>query len=162
MQLECIFWYFFRYKGLCCGCDFEHIHATRCFSESDITLLEGASMGDFFFIGFVAMCAAISSTIKPLVPVYALTFHQFFEGMGLRSCISQTNFKRVEMWLLFASTPMDIGIVIEIINVYDENHPTVLIVERVFKAGILVYMTLVDFLPLISWIQGCNKVVDSL
>jgi len=45
---------------------------------------------------------------------------------------------------------MDIGIVIEIINVYDENHPTVLIVERVFKAGILVYMTLVDFLPLIS------------
>ncbi|XP_017432050.1 zinc transporter 8-like [Vigna angularis] len=90
-------------------------------------------------------------TIRPLVA--ALTFHQFFEGMGLGSCISQANFKRVSvtvMGLFFALTiPIWVGIGIGISSVYNENSPTALIVEGVFNApsaGILIYMALVDLL----------------
>ncbi|WVZ16449.1 hypothetical protein V8G54_009431 [Vigna mungo] len=91
------------------------------------------------------------NTIRPLVA--ALTFHQFFEGMGLGSTISQANFKRVSvtmMGLFFAlTTPIGIGIGIGISSVYDEYSPTALIVEGVFNAasaGILIYMAMVDLL----------------
>ncbi|CAL5203503.1 unnamed protein product [Lathyrus oleraceus] len=90
-------------------------------------------------------------TIRPLVG--ALTFHQFFEGMGLGSCITQANFKNLSitvMGLFFAlTTPVGIGIGIGISSVYDENSPTALIVEGIFNAasaGILIYMALVDLL----------------
>ncbi|CAJ1964746.1 unnamed protein product [Sphenostylis stenocarpa] len=102
-------------------------------------------------IGISLGASESPNTIKPLVA--ALTFHQFFEGMGLGSCISQANFKRVSvtmMGLFFAlTTPVGIGIGIGITNVYDENSPTALIVEGVFNAassGILIYMALVDLL----------------
>ncbi|XP_068494409.1 zinc transporter 8-like [Phaseolus vulgaris] len=102
-------------------------------------------------IGISLGASESPNTIRPLVA--ALTFHQFFEGMGLGSCISQANFKRVSvivMGLFFAlTTPVGIGIGIGITNVYDENSPTALIVEGVFNAasaGILIYMSLVDLL----------------
>ncbi|KAI3987465.1 hypothetical protein MKX01_017163 [Papaver californicum] len=91
------------------------------------------------------------SSIKPLVA--ALTFHQFFEGMGLGGCISQAKFKSKAatiMALFFSlTTPFGVGIGIGISNVYNENSPTALIVEGVFNsasAGILIYMALVDLL----------------
>lgn len=42
-------------------------------------------------IGISLGTSESSNTIKPLVA--ALTFHQFFEGMGLGGCISQVFFR---------------------------------------------------------------------
>ncbi|KAJ4980800.1 hypothetical protein NE237_031637 [Protea cynaroides] len=91
------------------------------------------------------------TVIKPLVA--ALTFHQFFEGMGLGGCVSQANFKNKAaaiMALFFSlTTPVGIAIGIGITNVYSESSPTALIVEGVLDAaasGILIYMSLVDLL----------------
>ncbi|KAL1358117.1 zinc transporter 5 isoform X2 [Arachis hypogaea] len=102
-------------------------------------------------IGITLGASMNSETIRPLVA--ALTFHQFFEGMGLGSCITQAKFKRLSiivMGLFFSlTTPMGIAIGIGISNVYDDNSPTALIVEGIFNAasaGILIYMALVDLL----------------
>ncbi|XP_058754039.1 zinc transporter 8-like [Vicia villosa] len=102
-------------------------------------------------IGISLGASESPKTIRPLVG--ALTFHQFFEGMGLGSCITQANFKNLSimvMGLFFAlTTPIGIGIGIGITSVYDENSPTALIVEGIFNAasaGILIYMALVDLL----------------
>lgn len=89
--------------------------------------------------------------IKPLVA--ALTFHQFFEGMGLGGCISQANLrgKAVTIMAIFFSltTPIGIAIGFGIESIYTKNSPTSLIVEGIFNsasAGILIYMALVDLL----------------
>lgn len=102
-------------------------------------------------IGISLGASESPKTIKPLVA--ALTFHQFFEGMGLGSCITQANFKSLSitiMGLFFAlTTPVGIAIGIGISSGYDENSPTALIVEGIFNAassGILIYMALVDLL----------------
>ncbi|KAJ8752642.1 hypothetical protein K2173_005531 [Erythroxylum novogranatense] len=101
----------------------------------------------------------------PLVAV--LTFHQFFEGMGLGGCISQVKFKTraITIMATFFSlpTPVGIGIGIGISSRYDENNPTALIVEGIFNsasAGILIYMALVDHLAadfMIPKVQSCGK-----
>ncbi|CAK9178071.1 unnamed protein product [Ilex paraguariensis] len=68
-------------------------------------------------IGISLGASETPKTIRPLVA--ALTFHQFFEGMGLGGCMAQ------------------------------ENNPTALIVEGVLNAasaGILICMALVDLL----------------
>jgi zinc transporter 1/2/3 len=90
-------------------------------------------------------------TIKPLMA--ALSFHQFFEGMGLGGCISQAKFKSKSMAIMATffsvTTPVGIAIGIAISSVYKENSSTALIVEGVFNsasAGILIYMALVDLL----------------
>ncbi|OMO65900.1 Zinc/iron permease [Corchorus capsularis] len=102
-------------------------------------------------IGISLGASESPKTIKPLVA--ALTFHQFFEGMGLGGCISQAKFKSraVAIMALFFSltTPVGIGIGIGITNTYDESSPTALIVEGLLNsasAGILIYMALVDLL----------------
>ncbi|KAH8506969.1 hypothetical protein H0E87_013694 [Populus deltoides] len=91
------------------------------------------------------------NTIRPLAA--ALSFHQFFEGMGLGGCITQAKFKTktiVIMALFFSlTTPVGIAIGIGISNVYNESSPNALIVEGIFNAasaGILIYMALVDLL----------------
>lgn len=91
------------------------------------------------------------STIRPLVA--ALTFHQFFEGMGLGGCITQARFKcrAVIIMALFFSltTPVGIAIGIGVKNSYKENSPRALAVEGILNAasaGILIYMALVDLL----------------
>ncbi|KAA8547498.1 hypothetical protein F0562_003927 [Nyssa sinensis] len=96
-------------------------------------------------------CLKNPKTIKPLF--VALTFHQFFEGIGLGGCISQAKFKPIAvavMALCFClTTPVGIVIGIGITNVYKENSPTALIVEGILNsasAGILIYMALVDLL----------------
>lgn len=102
-------------------------------------------------IGISLGASESPKTIKPLVA--ALTFHQFFEGMGLGGCITQAKFnsRGIAILALFFSliTPLGIAIGIGISSVYDENSPTALIVEGIFNAasaGILIYMSLVDLL----------------
>ncbi|KAK4355794.1 hypothetical protein RND71_024765 [Anisodus tanguticus] len=102
-------------------------------------------------IGIALGASESPKTIRPLVG--ALTFHQFFEGMGLGGSIAQAKFKSgaVAIMVLFFSLTTPIGIVIGlgIANAYDENSPTALIVEGILdsaSAGILIYMALVDFL----------------
>ncbi|KAJ8532053.1 hypothetical protein K7X08_011976 [Anisodus acutangulus] len=102
-------------------------------------------------IGISLGASASPKTIRPLVG--ALTFHQFFEGMGLGGSIAQAKLKyrAIAVMALFFSLTTPIGILIGlgIMNFYDENSPPALIVEGVFNsasAGILIYMALVDFL----------------
>ncbi|KAM1032433.1 hypothetical protein ACFX2I_036014 [Malus domestica] len=102
-------------------------------------------------IGISLGASQSPKTIKPLVA--ALTFHQFFEGMGLGGCITQANFKSraIATMVLFFSltTPIGIGVGMGISNIYNDTSPTALIVEGVFNsasAGILIYMALVDLL----------------
>nr|GMD31462.1 zinc transporter 5-like [Ipomoea batatas] len=102
-------------------------------------------------IGIAVGASESPQTIRPLVA--ALTFHQFFEGMGLGGCIAQAKFKTraVAIMAFFFSltTPIGIAIGLGITNVYDENSPTALIVEGILNsasAGILIYMALVDLL----------------
>ncbi|KAK4355065.1 hypothetical protein RND71_024036 [Anisodus tanguticus] len=87
--------------------------------------------------------------IKPLL--VALSFHQFFEGMGLGGCISKTKFKSIStaiMAVIFSlTTPVGIGIGISM--VYNAHSSIALIVEGILNSvssGILVYMALVDLL----------------
>nr|AIU92972.1 zinc/iron regulated transporter-like protein 1 [Dendrobium officinale] len=91
------------------------------------------------------------STIRPLV--VALSFHQFFEGMGLGGCLVQAKFKirpMITMIVFFSlTTPVGIAVGIGISSVYHENSPKALIVEGILNsgaAGILIYMALVDLL----------------
>ncbi|KAG9439039.1 hypothetical protein H6P81_019204 [Aristolochia fimbriata] len=102
-------------------------------------------------IGISLGASQSPSTIRPLVA--ALSFHQFFEGMGLGGCIVQAKFKTraVTIMVLFFSltTPLGIAVGIGISSVYNENSPTALIVEGMFDsaaAGILIYLSLVDLL----------------
>ncbi|KAL5721070.1 hypothetical protein ACHQM5_013676 [Ranunculus cassubicifolius] len=102
-------------------------------------------------IGISLGASENASTVKSLL--IALSFHQFFEGMGLGGCIAQAKFKGqavAVMSLFFAlTTPVGIAIGIGISNIYNENSPVALIVEGVLdsaSAGILVYMALVDLL----------------
>ncbi|CAL9048837.1 unnamed protein product [Musa banksii] len=102
-------------------------------------------------IGISLGASQSPSTIRPLVG--ALSFHQFFEGIGLGGCIVQANFraKSSMMMAVFFSLTAPIGIAVgtAISFVYDETSSMALIVEGVFNAasaGILVYMSLVDLL----------------
>ncbi|XP_011100402.1 zinc transporter 8 [Sesamum indicum] len=102
-------------------------------------------------IGIALGASESPKTIRPLIA--ALTFHQFFEGIGLGGCITQAKFntRAVAIMALFFSitTPMGIAVGIGISNIYSETSPTALIVEGVFNAasaGILIYMALVDLL----------------
>ncbi|PWZ40233.1 Zinc transporter 3 [Zea mays] len=102
-------------------------------------------------IGVSLGASVRSSTIRPLVG--ALSFHQFFEGIGLGGCIVQANFKlraTVMMAIFFSLTaPIGIALGIGISSSYNGHSTTAFIVEGVFNsasAGILIYMSLVDLL----------------
>ncbi|KAL5581598.1 hypothetical protein UlMin_014040, partial [Ulmus minor] len=135
-----------------------HSHGSVPTSSSDLLrhrvisqVLELGIVVHSVIIGISLGASESPKTIKPLVA--ALTFHQFFEGMGLGGCIAQAKFKAravTIMGLFFSlTTPVGIAIGIGISNVYDESSPTALIVEGIFNAasaGILIYMALVDLL----------------
>ncbi|XP_027342680.1 zinc transporter 1 isoform X2 [Abrus precatorius] len=102
-------------------------------------------------IGISLGTAGSIDTIKPLLA--ALSFHQFFEGMGLGGCISQAKFESRSTAIMATffslTTPIGIAIGMGVSSVYKENSPTALIVEGVFNSassGILIYMALVDLL----------------
>uniref|UniRef100_A0ACD6AGF2 Uncharacterized protein n=1 Tax=Avena sativa TaxID=4498 RepID=A0ACD6AGF2_AVESA len=91
------------------------------------------------------------TTIRPLVG--ALSFHQFFEGIGLGGCIVQAKFRAkatVLMATFFSFTaPIGIALGIAITASYSKHSSVALVVEGVFNsaaAGILIYMALVDLL----------------
>ncbi|OMP03771.1 Zinc/iron permease [Corchorus olitorius] len=146
-----------------------HTHATHGHSHGSVSLIEPSASSQLLrqrvvsqvlelgivvhsvIIGISLGASESPKTIKPLVA--ALTFHQFFEGMGLGGCISQAKFKSraVAIMALFFSitTPVGIAIGLGITNTYDESSPTALIVEGLLNsasAGILIYMALVDLL----------------
>ncbi|XP_054816708.1 zinc transporter 1-like isoform X1 [Prosopis cineraria] len=102
-------------------------------------------------VGISLGAAGSIDAIKTLL--VALSFHQFFEGMGLGGCISQAKFKSrataIMATFFSLTTPTGIAIGMGISSVYEENSATSLIVEGIFNsaaAGILIYMALVDLL----------------
>ncbi|OMO86997.1 Zinc/iron permease [Corchorus capsularis] len=102
-------------------------------------------------IGISLGASESPDTIRTLLA--ALSFHQFFEGMGLGGCISQAQFKSVSVAIMGTffslTTPLGIAVGIGVSSFYNDNSPTALIVEGVFNsasAGILIYMALVDLL----------------
>ncbi|XP_077253446.1 zinc transporter 5-like [Tasmannia lanceolata] len=102
-------------------------------------------------IGISLGASEIPHTIRPLLA--SLSFHQFFEGVGLGGCIVQAKFTvrtRAVMVIFFSlTTPVGITIGIGISSIYNGNSPTALIVEGIFNsasAGILIYMALVNLL----------------
>ncbi|KAG8385085.1 hypothetical protein BUALT_Bualt03G0004800 [Buddleja alternifolia] len=102
-------------------------------------------------IGISLGASQSPKTIRPLIA--ALSFHQFFEGMGLGGCISEAKLKSkaIATMVIFFSvtTPAGIAIGIIISKGYHEDSPSSLIVEGVLNsasAGILIYMALVDLL----------------
>ncbi|EEF30239.1 zinc/iron transporter, putative [Ricinus communis] len=138
-----------------------HAHGSAAFlSHDDSGIFRHRIVSQVLELGIVVHSVIIGislgasqsiDTIKPLVA--ALTFHQFFEGMGLGGCISQAKFKSraVAAMVLFFSltTPIGIAVGIGISHSYNGNAQTALIVEGVFNsasAGILIYMALVDLL----------------
>ncbi|CAN1121483.1 Zinc transporter 5, partial [Linum perenne] len=137
-----------------------HSHGAHVVGSDDAQLIRNRVISQVLEVGIVVHSVIIGislgasespKTIRPLVA--ALTFHQFFEGMGLGGCISQAKFKSrvVAVMAFFFSLTTPLGIVIGfgISNVYKENSPTALIVEGTFNsasAGILVYLALVDLL----------------
>ncbi|XP_059441353.1 zinc transporter 1-like [Corylus avellana] len=91
------------------------------------------------------------ATIRPLL--VALSFHQFFEGIGLGGCMSQAKFRSRSTAIMATffslTTPLGIAIGIGISSTYNDSSPTALIVEgtlNALAAGILIYMALVDLL----------------
>ncbi|KAK7271350.1 hypothetical protein RJT34_27165 [Clitoria ternatea] len=139
-----------------------HAHGSAISSHGSLTselirqriisqVLEVGIVVHSVIIGITLGAAGSIDTIKPLL--VALSFHQFFEGMGLGGCISQAKFesKSTAIMATFFSltTPIGIAIGMGVSSVYKENSPTALIVEGVFNsasAGILIYMALVDLL----------------
>lgn len=102
-------------------------------------------------IGIALGASQSTKTIKPLVA--ALSFHQFFEGMGLGACISQAEFnaRDTTIMVLFFSltTPTSIAVGIGILRGYREDSTNALILQGTLNAasaGILIYMALVDLL----------------
>ncbi|KMZ72472.1 Zinc transporter 5 [Zostera marina] len=102
-------------------------------------------------IGIATGTSQSPSTIRPLIA--ALSFHQFFEGIGLGGCIVQARLRlsSTAMMALFFTITTSLGIIIGIgiASSYNGNNVTTLIVEGVLDsaaAGILIYMALVDLL----------------
>ncbi|KAI3979461.1 hypothetical protein MKX01_001653 [Papaver californicum] len=139
-----------------------HAHGSSLPSSADMLLrhkvisqvLELGILVHSVIIGIAVGVSQSPSRIRPLIG--ALTFHQFFEGIGLGGCITQAKFNtKYVVWMcaFFAlTTPGGIAIGIGITNVYSETSPTALIVQGVMNAaaaGILIYMSLVDLLAAI-------------
>ncbi|KAL5215157.1 hypothetical protein ABZP36_004309 [Zizania latifolia] len=149
-----------------------HTHATHTHSHGETTAInapEGGSIAEKIrhrvvsqvlelgilvhsvIIGVSLGASVRPSTIRPLVG--ALSFHQFFEGIGLGGCIVQANFKVGATFIMatfFSLTaPVGITLGIAISSSYNAHSSTAFIVEGVFNsasAGILIYMSLVDLL----------------
>ncbi|XP_023743660.1 zinc transporter 5 [Lactuca sativa] len=123
------------------------VHRYRIVSQ----VLELGIIVHSVIIGLSLGASKNPETIKPLI--VALSFHQFFEGLGLGGCIFQARIKSFAITLMGAfftlTTPSGIVIGILVSNRYKENSTTALIVEGVLNAassGILIYMALVDLL----------------
>ncbi|ESQ36395.1 hypothetical protein EUTSA_v10008057mg [Eutrema salsugineum] len=123
------------------------LHRTRVVAQ----VLEVGIIVHSVVIGISLGASQNPDTAKALFA--ALMFHQCFEGLGLGGCIAQGNFNCMSitiMSIFFSiTTPIGIAVGMGIATSYDESSPTALIVQGVLNAasaGILIYMSLVDFL----------------
>ncbi|KAL8498974.1 hypothetical protein ACS0TY_022076 [Phlomoides rotata] len=114
-------------------------------------VLELGIVSHSFIIGLSLGVSHSSCTVRPLIG--ALSFHQFFEGLALGSCISQAKFRTLRstiMASIFSLTaPAGIAVGIGISSIYNADSPRALVTEGIFdsiSAGILVYMALVDLI----------------
>ncbi|KAG0452190.1 hypothetical protein HPP92_025830 [Vanilla planifolia] len=114
-------------------------------------VLELGIMVHSVIIGISLGVSKDPSTVRPLVA--ALSFHQFFEGMGLGGCFVHAQLKlrsMTTMVLLFSfTTPLAIVVGIGISFGYKENDSFATIIEGILNsgaAGILIYIGLVDLL----------------
>ncbi|CAI9264144.1 unnamed protein product [Lactuca saligna] len=139
-----------------------HMHATHHHSHANDNsqvyryriisqVLELGIVAHSLIIGLSLGASKSPETIKPLI--VALSFHQFFEGLGLGGCIFQAKIKSmatISMGAFFTlTTPGGIVIGILMSNSYKENNTNSLIVEGVLNAasaGMLIYMALVNLL----------------
>uniref|UniRef100_A0A2N9FBH8 Uncharacterized protein n=1 Tax=Fagus sylvatica TaxID=28930 RepID=A0A2N9FBH8_FAGSY len=134
-----------------------HTHATHGHAHGSVSLTENSASSELVrhrvisqvlelgivvhsvIIGISLGASESPKTIRPLVA--ALTFHQFFEGMGLGGCITQAKFKSraVTIMAMFFSltTPVGIAIGIGISSGFSMRHQLAI-------CGI--YMALVDLL----------------
>ncbi|XP_023746205.1 zinc transporter 3 [Lactuca sativa] len=139
-----------------------HMHATHHHSHANDNIqvyryriisqvLELGIVTHSIIIGLSLGASKSPETIKPLI--VALSFHQFFEGLGLGGCIFQAKIKSlaiISMGAFFTlTTPGGIVIGILMSNSYKENSTNSLIVEGVLNAasaGMLIYMALVNLI----------------
>ncbi|KAL0009488.1 hypothetical protein SO802_010990 [Lithocarpus litseifolius] len=132
-----------------------HTHATHGHAHGSVIPSEGTELTRHRVIAQVLatykfiFCSNLSQW--PLL--VALSFHQFFEGVGLGGCIAQAKFKSKSaaiMSLFFSlTTPLGVAIGIGVASTYKDDSPTALIIEGTFNAlaaGILIYMALVNLL----------------
>eukprot|EP00250_Pteridium_aquilinum_P015276 c22488_g1_i1 orf=166-1323(-) len=137
-----------------------HSHSLMLTVDEEYSQLRHRVISQVLELGIVAHSVIIGitlgtsespCTIRPLLA--ALTFHQFFEGMALGSCIAQAGYKRrasaLMAFFFSVTTPVGIAIGIGIASSYNANSPKSLIVQGLFdsmSAGILLYMALVDLI----------------
>ncbi|CAE5967031.1 unnamed protein product [Arabidopsis arenosa] len=139
-----------------------HTHASHGHTHGSTELIRKRIVSQVLEIGIVVHSVIIGislgasqsiDTIKPLMA--ALSFHQFFEGLGLGGCISLAEMKSkstVIMATFFSVTaPLGIGIGLGISSGfgYRRESKEAIMVEGMLNAasaGILIYMSLVDLL----------------
>ncbi|CAN1169354.1 Zinc transporter 5 [Linum perenne] len=137
-----------------------HEHSSAFADSVDSDLLRHRVISQVLELGIVFHSVIIgislgasenTKTIKPLVA--ALTFHQFFEGLGLGACVSQASFgvRTVATMVAFFSLTTPIGIAAGIVlsSIYDNDGQTSVVVSGMMNSvagGILIYMALVDLL----------------
>nr|BAJ34313.1 unnamed protein product [Eutrema halophilum] len=139
-----------------------HTHASHGHAHGSTELIRRRIVSQVLEIGIVVHSVIIGislgasqsiETIKPLMA--ALSFHQFFEGLGLGGCISLAELKSkstVIMATFFSVTaPVGIGIGMGMSSGlgYRKESKEALMVEGMLNAasaGILIYMSLVDLL----------------
>ncbi|KAG2305766.1 hypothetical protein Bca4012_085335 [Brassica carinata] len=139
-----------------------HTHASHGHSHGSTELIRRRIVSQVLEIGIVVHSVIIGislgasqsiDTIKPLMA--ALSFHQFFEGLGLGGCISLAELQSkstVIMATFFSVTaPVGIGIGMGMSSGlgYRRESKEAIMVEGMLNAasaGILIYMSLVDLL----------------
>ncbi|KAL1191444.1 Zinc transporter 5 [Cardamine amara subsp. amara] len=122
-------------------------HRTRVVAQ----VLEVGIIVHSVVIGISLGASQSRDTAKALFA--ALMFHQCFEGLGLGGCIAQGKFNCMSITIMSiffsVTTPVGIAVGMAIASSYNESSSTALIVQGVLNAasaGILIYMSLVDFL----------------
>ncbi|KAH7415200.1 hypothetical protein KP509_14G032300 [Ceratopteris richardii] len=136
-----------------------HLHSSTIGGDDSAELrhrvvaqvLEMGIVAHSVIIGITLGTSESPCTIKPLLS--ALTFHQFFEGIALGSCIAQAGYRRrasaLMAFFFSVTTPLGIAIGMAIASSYNGNSPKALIVQGVLDSmstGILLYMALVDLI----------------
>lgn len=132
-----------------------------CHGDDDAAVLQAITnvllleFGIVFHSVFVGLSLAIAG--EQFITLFvAISFHQFFEGLGLGARFAATEWparlKSVPWWLSFAytiTTPCGIAAGLGVRHLYLSNSNTSLIVVGVFDAfclGLLIYNSLVDLM----------------